>query len=171
MTFLGIDLSPGMFALLIVALLVWDAYAIYRAVKVDKKSDEDELNRLDKMEELADEIKKQAAAPKGSAVLPNEAEKLSEPCKIIIFRPNFVSNKVASNSVPVSVGLNGNRIGSIKIGESVAVTTSLKENKLACNNNWVDPINYQAEPGDEVKFIVTGNEQVGFKFGMRVLRK
>jgi len=76
MTFFGIELSPGVFALLIAAFIVWDIFAIRGALKTRKREEDAESARIDSL------IKEETARVEN-------AEKMSDICSITVNSPLF----------------------------------------------------------------------------------
>lgn len=138
MTFLGIELSPVMFALLIALFLVWDVYSI-KAMR--KKKEQDALQQEDAQRKAREEQAKIDAgeAPEVSATLVVTRKKYALGC-----------------AVPAEIRLNGLSVGSLKNGESMTVKTRCKSNELTNSFAGAKPLRFTVEDGATANIFLKG---------------
>jgi len=98
-------------------------------------------------------VKLRYEAKRCSTLLLAESERLTAPCQITIPRQKLFSSG-PKNNTNMTVFLNGKEIGSIIGGETLAASTHLVDNLIACMGNGDPPHYFRAQPGGEVRFSV-----------------
>ncbi len=128
MTFFGIELSRGVFFVLIGAFIVFDIIAFVNASKTEEQIEE----QVSQDEETF-----------------STAEELSDPCSVSLTR----NKNLMGAAIKSTVYLNGNQLGQLKNGQTLEFETKSKNNKLMIVNNKDNmsrAIEFEAEPGGEV---------------------
>lgn len=130
MTFFGIELSSGMFFLLIAVFVIFDIISIVNAFKADKQI----------QEEVAQDVQ----------AFSEDKEALEAPCSVSITRLSSMLG--AANKV--NAVLNGVEVGTLKNGQTLETTTSFRQNKLLMvftNDNQTRSLEFEAESNGHVR--------------------
>lgn len=140
MTFLGIELSPAMFAVLIGVFIIWDVWSI-TAMKKQKE-------RAAAAQALA---RKEAEAEQAKI---DDGEAPEVTATILVTR----KKSALGAAVPAQILLNGLPVGALKNGETLTVTTHRRQNTIANSFAGAKPLAFTVEDGAEANiFLKSGN--------------
>lgn len=136
MTFLGIELSPAMFAVLIGLFIIWDVWSITAAKKQKEKAAAEQA--LARKEAAAEQARIDAGeAPEVTATIAVTRKK-----------------SALGAAVPAQILLNGLVVGALKNGETLTVTTHRRQNTITNSFAGAKPLAFTVEDGAEANIFL-----------------